>query len=206
MLKHNGMQHQWKAGEKLEIASFIFRMILALLFISSSVSKIKNSTTHASIVKDYKILPERSIRFFAVLDTYSELLIGLLLIFGLYYSWAALAGSGLLLLYSVAIVVNLLRGRREISCGCGGIVGNHNLSWVLVSRNVLLIAMCLSVYQIPTTYGNLSWALETENFKTVYGEEYWTLVIIAWLSTLVILIGQHLGSIRKKVHELVAQK
>ncbi|MGO4119283.1 MauE/DoxX family redox-associated membrane protein, partial [Rhizobium ruizarguesonis] len=45
----------------------------------------------------------------------------------------------LLVVYSVAITINLVRGRNEISCGCGGVLGTHNLSWKLVIRNIFLL-------------------------------------------------------------------
>jgi hypothetical protein len=50
------------------------------------------------------------------------------------------------LIYGLAIAINLLRGRLHISCGCG--LGNSSgenqpLSWMLVLRNILLMALAL---------------------------------------------------------------
>jgi hypothetical protein len=55
---------------------------------------------------------------------------------------AVLAGI-LFGVYSVAIAVNLLRGRDRIDCGCGGL--GQQLSWFLVGRNLLLIAGCVCI-------------------------------------------------------------
>jgi len=55
---------------------------------------------------------------------------------------AMLAGT-LFGVYSVAIAINLVRGRDLIDCGCGGL-GQH-LSWFLVGRNLLLIAGCVCI-------------------------------------------------------------
>jgi hypothetical protein len=52
--------------------------------------------------------------------------------------WAGLAACGLLLLYGLAIGINLLRGRSEIDCGCLGPAGRQSLSSWLLARNSLL--------------------------------------------------------------------
>lgn len=47
----------------------------------------------------------------------------------------------LVAVYGLAIMINLVRGRNEIDCGCGGDV--HLLSWGLVARNLMLVALAL---------------------------------------------------------------
>ncbi len=54
-------------------------------------------------------------------------------------SIAALAAAALLLLYAVAIAVNLARGRRDLDCGCAGPAGRQPISWALVARNLFLV-------------------------------------------------------------------
>ena len=51
-----------------------------------------------------------------------------------------LAGLGLLGVVTGAVIVNLLRGRTDLDCGCGGAGGDQRLSWGLVLRNALLAA------------------------------------------------------------------
>jgi hypothetical protein len=67
---------------------------------------------------------------------------------------ALLGFTGLILLYAAAMAVNLLRGRRQIDCGCGGEV--HPLSWMLVLRNGVLAAAGLAVAG-PTIERELEW-------------------------------------------------
>ena len=60
---------------------------------------------------------------------------------------ATMGGGTALLVLSLAtgaVVVNLLRGRREIDCGCGGL-SHQPLSWGLVSRNLALMVAVLVV-------------------------------------------------------------
>ena len=58
------------------------------------------------------------------------------LILGLLQFWVGAILLLLLIMYTIGIIVNLYRKRTNISCGCGGIVGDHNLSWTLVFRNI----------------------------------------------------------------------
>lgn len=123
----------------MEDVALFFRVVLALLFLSAAVSKLLHFEEHVGIVNDYKIVPETLVRPFSMAELGGELLVGLLLLLGLFPKVAALGAIGLLLMYVIAISINLYRGRTEISCGCGGAAGHHNLSWWLVVRNVLLI-------------------------------------------------------------------
>ena len=57
--------------------------------------------------------------------------------------WGAAAAIALLAVVTGAVVVNLLRGRTHIDCGCGGPEGRQHLSWLLVVRNALLVGLAL---------------------------------------------------------------
>ena len=58
-------------------------------------------------------------------------------------SVALIAVAGLLVLYAVAMAINLWRGKRNIDCGCGG--DGQSLSWALVLRNAVLAGLALGV-------------------------------------------------------------
>lgn len=138
----------------MEEMVLFLRLLLALLFFSTAWSKLKKMGEHIGIVKDYQILPDRLAAPFAKGEVYVELALSVLLVTGLFQQAAALAGAGLLLLYTTAIVINLARGRTEISCGCGGAAGNHQLSGLLVLRNACLIAMAVAVYAVNPALGS----------------------------------------------------
>jgi hypothetical protein len=72
------------------------------------------------------------------------------------YRWAALGAVALLVLYSVAIAINLVRGRREIDCGCFGPAARVPLSGGLVARNALLIGAAALV-SLPVGARPLVW-------------------------------------------------
>jgi hypothetical protein len=66
----------------------------------------------------------------------------------------AVAGAGaatLLAAYAGAVLINLLRGRADIDCGCGGTA--QPLSYWLVLRNVLLGGAALLLLATPAARG-----------------------------------------------------
>jgi hypothetical protein len=55
----------------------------------------------------------------------------------------------LLLIFTGALVVNLLRKRHDLLCHCSGLVGNHRLSWWLVLRNLVLMGCTGALFVTP---------------------------------------------------------
>ena len=57
--------------------------------------------------------------------------------------WPEAVAAALLLLFAVAMAINIRRGRRHIDCGCFQSTLKQTLSWTLVARNLGLAAMLL---------------------------------------------------------------
>ncbi|MEM5622755.1 MauE/DoxX family redox-associated membrane protein [Bacillus thuringiensis] len=74
------------------------------------------------------------------------------LILGLLQLWVGAILLLLLIMYTIGIIVNLYRKRTNISCGCGGIVGDHNLSWTLVFRNIFLVGLIIFLIKNETDF------------------------------------------------------
>ncbi|TCP58993.1 methylamine utilization protein MauE [Tumebacillus sp. BK434] len=177
----------------MEELILFWRIILAVLFLSSAVSKLQKMPEHFAILQDYQILPASAVRPFGWLEVGAELLVGSLLVLGWLQPLTAWVTAGLLLMYSAAVAINLLRGRREISCGCGGVAGNHQLSWKLVARNVLLMLVCGFLAQYTATYGLLD-------------PRFW---ITALVSITLLLIGMgtlELRAVRRRMQALTASE
>ena len=51
----------------------------------------------------------------------------------------------LLSIVTTAVATNLLRGKDDIGCGCGGIEDEQKISWALVLRNLFLIGLLAPV-------------------------------------------------------------
>ena len=92
-------------------------------------------------VRDYRVLPESVTGVAAASIIALELLAILGLVAGRAQGTALAAG--LLVAYSFAIGANLIRGRRDIDCGCSGPAMRQTLSGWLLVRNLGLIAFAL---------------------------------------------------------------
>ena len=121
------------------------RLLLGILLLSVGVSKLSHLRQFQRGIQDYHIVPsllEKKLALTALLSLgipLAELIAGLGLISGFWLVPAIMLTLALFVVFSAAIILNLARGRRDLSCHCGGVIGNHLISWWLVGRNGLLI-------------------------------------------------------------------
>jgi hypothetical protein len=107
----------------------------ALLFGSAATHKLRDPAGFRDALGAYALLPEATLApsVAALIAAEAAITIGCLLPASA--AAACLAGALLLALYSAAIGINLVRGRRAIDCGCGGPGGSRPLRADLVARN-----------------------------------------------------------------------
>jgi len=138
---------------------------VALLFASASVHKLRDLRRFDEIFTAYGVLPAltrwRLSRAIPVL----ELAVAAGLMFDGSRPYATLAAIGLRLLYAGAIGMNLMRGRRDLACGCGGPDDRRPIAPWMVGRN-LLIAMALAFALAPWTVRPLNF---TDAVTIVFG-------------------------------------
>lgn len=132
------------------------RLVLAAIFARAVYAKLRDPREFADAIRAYELLPAPlcSAAAAALLAAELALLVGLLL--PATGSAAAGCAAGLLLLYSAAIVVNLLRGRRDIDCGCAGPLRKQPLHELLVLRNLLYAAIA-GIAALPLAARELVW-------------------------------------------------
>ena len=110
------------------------RLLYALIFLSAGVSKLARPQQFRQGIQDYRLIPSYlEVRLLAshILSftvPVAELLVGICLISGFEVFPSILVATGLLAIFSSAIAMNLLRGRQDLSCHCGGVVGEHSIS------------------------------------------------------------------------------
>lgn len=121
------------------------RLALAGIFALALWHKLADPSRFAATIADYRLLPQALAWPAAVAVIGAESAAAAMLLLELATPFAAALSAGLLATYLAAIVVNLLRGRTSIDCGCFGPAGagRQNLSWWLVPRNALLIAVAI---------------------------------------------------------------
>ena len=120
----------------------------ALLFASAALHKVRDLALFAQILAAYRVLPGAA--RLAWLVPLTEVLVGAGLLLPGTRAAAAAIGAGMLVLYALAMAVNLLRGRRELSCGCGGPDDRRPIGAWMVWRN-LLLAGALALVTLPWT-------------------------------------------------------
>lgn len=124
------------------------RLALAALWLRAALHKWGDPEAFRVALAGYQLLPARAIAPTARVLPLAELGVAVGLVLPGVTIGAALAGGGLLALYSGAIGINLARGRRDVDCGCGGPGSVRPLGEGLLARNGLL-ALSSLVAAIP---------------------------------------------------------
>lgn len=131
------------------VFAWILRASLAALFAAAAVHKIRDPRAFLQTFSDYELLPSLVTTPGAIVLVVTELSIAIALLIDPDGGRAGLAAVMLLSIYTFAISVNLLRGRRKIDCGCFGPAHRQPLAGWLVVRNGILVvaaaAVCLPI-------------------------------------------------------------
>ena len=122
----------------------VCRGLLALVFLSAVVHKLRAPRDFLATLRGYGLVPGFVAPAVAVGLIASEGAVGAGLLAPATQRAAALGAAALLGLYGAGIAINLLRGRRDIDCGCGGPAARQPLSAWLVLRNVCLAAAAIA--------------------------------------------------------------
>jgi len=135
------------------------RLLLGVLLLSVGVSKLAHLRQFERGIQDYQVIPSTLASksgfsmALAIGIPVAELLAGLGLLSGFWLVPATSLAMLLFITFCVAMSINLVRGRRDLSCHCGGAIGNHLISWWLVGRNGLLIlSLVLLLVTPPDTF------------------------------------------------------
>ena len=119
----------------------------ALLFASAALHKLLAFRHFAEVFRAYQVLPAELAPLSALVPIL-ELIVGGTLLASPSRTGAAAAGVALLALYAFAIGINLARGRRDLTCGCGGPNDRQPIARWMVWRNLVLAAL-LGVLLLP---------------------------------------------------------
>lgn len=100
-----------------ESLSLIIRFTFGTIFLWSGASKLADLGDFADAIRLYRLIPRVTAGAAARLVAWVEAALGTALLVGIGISWASRVGIGLLAIFTVAVGLNLIRGRR-IPCGC----------------------------------------------------------------------------------------
>ncbi len=113
---------------------------LATVLATAALHKVRDLDAFRSVVREYALLPNGSERLVAPGLAVLEIALAGALVWPPVRVEACVALGALLLAYTMAIGINLARGRRHIDCGCFGPAHRQALSGWMVWRNLVLLA------------------------------------------------------------------
>ncbi len=119
---------------------------LTVVLVVGAWQKLRDRELFLAALDNYRLLPDALLAPAATLLPLWELAAGALLLPGPTRFVGAALTAALLATVTGAVAINLLRGHRHFDCGCNGFsggaagdVGEQQLSWALVVRNLILI-------------------------------------------------------------------
>jgi hypothetical protein len=117
--------------------------IVGSLLLLAGAGKIMTIREFRKLLEAYDVLPARAVATFSLVMPSSELLVAMALLTGRHQPTAGCAAACLFFVFAAGITVNLVRGRRDLPCGCFG-RRSEPISWYLVTRNFALAAIALA--------------------------------------------------------------
>lgn len=130
---------------------FVLRVFLGAMLVYSSLHKVQAPEGFAIAIRGYKMVPMAITNLFALSIAWGELLVGVLLLCGLFTRQAAAACFILLVTFTIAITTTIVRG-IAVDCGCFSNEGGHQTGWALVIRNLFLIVASLMVLRFDRRF------------------------------------------------------
>ncbi|MFT9359671.1 MauE/DoxX family redox-associated membrane protein [Acetobacter okinawensis] len=113
------------------------------LFVLAGFAKLKNHDTFLTLLAGYRLLPAFMLEPMAWGLGIVELLAGLAMMSGRYVLWGGVAITAMLVIFALAMSVNLMRGRTSLSCGCTPGITSEFLSWKGVGRTLAYIPLAI---------------------------------------------------------------
>lgn len=130
----------------------VTRAFVGLLFVVAGAAKLPARRELATTIRSYEVLSDRGAASLSRVVPPLEISVGAAFAAGVAPAVAGIAISVLLAAFSLGITINLLRGRRAITCGCFGSPARA-ISWMIVLRNVALAAATLWAATAPVSLG-----------------------------------------------------
>ena len=127
----------------------------ALVFARAAAFKLRDVQAFADALAGYRMLPIGLVEPAARVLPAIEIASALALLAPQTRVVGEFVAASLLIVFALAIGVNLLRGRREIDCGCGDPSRRQPLAWSLVVRNVAFAGTLAACALAPSGHQSL---------------------------------------------------
>jgi cation diffusion facilitator family transporter len=126
--------------------ALVARLIMAGVFIYASFDKILHPAAFSEAVYNYQLLPAQLINLLALILPWLELILGVLLLCGIWMPGAVLGINLLMITFLSALIINTARG-LNISCGCFSTEATADgLTWWVVLRDILFFVISIYLF------------------------------------------------------------
>jgi len=125
------------------LITIMISISMSLLFGFAAVHKLRAVDVFRATIDEYQLIPRQLSGPVAILLIIMELLAAIMVLIPTAHIAGLTIMAVLLIIYTTGISINLLRGRRDIDCGCSGPGSRHELSGWLVLRNLVLLGLVL---------------------------------------------------------------
>ncbi|MDQ0818682.1 hypothetical protein QF033_003260 [Bacillus pumilus] len=141
----------------MSVFYFIGVYFLGIIFAGAWLDKVRKQKAHMQQMNAYRLLPSAlTASMFYLFLTIELACTGLLFVWNMSLV-PAIGLTALLCTYTGAVTFNLLRGHRNISCGCGGLLENDRLHWGIVIRNVSMLALVIGLFYVHSYVETIPW-------------------------------------------------
>ncbi|MFZ2630738.1 MAG: MauE/DoxX family redox-associated membrane protein [Desulfosalsimonadaceae bacterium] len=155
-------------NHRLEIHHWIFlliRFFLGAVFIFAGIPKIMDTSAFAGAVYNYQLLPDMLINLFAMSLPWLEVVVGTLLIAGIWLPGAVVIYNGLMVAFIAALIISAVRG-LDINCGCFSSDSTDVIDLGTIFRDMALLLASLYLLFVVfvkkiTSDGNGIWPKKT---------------------------------------------
>ncbi len=130
----------------IEVTTGVGRILVGALLLLAGIAKMRNGlNAFQQVVLGYELVPRRLVPLLSKALPVVEVVVGTLLVLGLFVNLAATAAFGLVFVFSAVIAISLLRGRKH-QCGCVGLASStvQQIQWRLVYRNLSVLAVLVA--------------------------------------------------------------
>jgi len=124
---------------------YLIAVAIALLYGHAALHKWRSPARFTATIDAYRLVPRAMSPLLGILVPLLETSIAGGLLIGVTRPYAAAGGAVVLLVYAVAIGINLQRGRVDLDCGCTGPAERRPIAAWMIGRNAMLAGILATV-------------------------------------------------------------
>jgi len=128
--------------------SLIPRIVVGIIFLLASVTKIANPESFAQEIAHYNIMPYYTLNLFALILPWIELIASIFLITGIRLRANSAIIGVLLLIFIIAVGIALAKG-LNIDCGCHTQITSHMVGIQKIVENTIFLILIIYIFFFP---------------------------------------------------------